>query len=322
MKNSRLESRTRAETSLSPALLLCCLLLFAGRGLGEGKVFRAEDTEPFPADAPLLSVRVAGMKSGDCMLVTCGEENMLVDLGTGSGMEDIRAMLDDAGVSSVDYFCNTHPHDDHLGGFIPLVQSGFPIGALITFFDHDYLAPSAVQKLGIRTAEEYGIPVIDRKTEETMTLGGAEITFYRLPEKKYSWKLSCNDLSAMLLIRYGDCSILLTGDVEIRSQAVLARLYDLKADILKVPHHGVGKMELNFLADVDPEYAFVTGGANSSETAQKQLKRRGVCHISFSPWGMITMQTDGQKWIVRQNLKPDMDEFIQRYLSQHPWLIL
>ncbi len=37
---------------------------------------------------------------------------------------------------------------------------------------------------------------------------------------------------------------------------------------------------------------------------------------------MITMQTDGKKWIVRQDLKPGMDEFIERYLYQHPWLIL
>ena len=256
------------------------------------------------------------------MLLTCGDQSMLVDLGTGSAMEDIRSMLEAAGLTSVDYFCNTHPHEDHLGGFMPLVQSGFPIGSLITFFDHDYIAPSAVQKLGMQTAEEWHIPVIDRKTEETMAFGDAEITFYRLPVKKYSWTLSCNDLSAMLLIRFGDCSVLLTGDVEIRSQGVLAKLYDLKADILKVPHHGVSKMDLNFLAAVDPEYAFVTGSSNDSQNAQKQLKRRGVCHISFSPWGMITLQTDGQKWTVRQDLKPGMDDYIKRYLYQHPWLIL
>ncbi len=76
---------------------------------------------------------------------------------------------------------------------------------------------------------------------------------------------------------------LLTGDVEIRSQGVLAKMYDLKTDILKIPHHGVSKMDLNFLADADPEYAFVTGSALDSQDTQKQLKRRGVCHIHFSP---------------------------------------
>ena len=304
------------------ALALSALPGLAAPALGEGKVFAPGETEPFSPDAKLLTVRVAGMKTGDCMLLTLGEASMLVDLGTGSGMDKIREMLAAAGLTGVDYFCNTHPHGDHLGGFMPLVQSGFPIGSLITFFDHDYIAPSAVQVQGMRTAEEWHVPVIDHKTEDVIDFGGASITFYRLlPEKKYSWKLSCNDLSAMMKICYGDCSILLTGDVEVRSQGVLAKQYDLKADILKVPHHGVSKMELNFLGNVDPEYAFVTGGANGSEAALKQLKRRDVRRVSFSPWGMITMQTDGTKWIVSQDVDPEMNDFIERFKYNHPWWI-
>ncbi|MBQ9210113.1 MAG: MBL fold metallo-hydrolase [Clostridia bacterium] len=302
--------------------LLMLLLALPLQGLAEGPIYRPGETDPFPEDAKLLTVRVAGMKTGDAMLITFGEESMLVDLGTGSGMEDILKMLDIAGVTAADYYCNTHPHSDHLGGFVPLVQSGFPIGAMITFFPHDYVAPSAVQKLGIRTAEEYNIPVIDKKTEDQMSLGDAGITFYRLPDRKYTWPLTCNDLSAMLKVEYGDCSILLTGDVEIRSQAVLAKLYDLKADILKVPHHGASKIEQNFLENVDPKYAFVTGGSGDSQAAQKQLRKRGVNYISFTPWGMITMQTDGTKWIVWQDLKPEMETYIQRFREQNPWLIV
>ena len=257
------------------ALVFCALAVLPGGSFAEGKVFYAEDTEPFAPDAKLMTIRVAGMKNGDSMLITCGEESMLVDLGTDSAQEYIRAMLEDAGASGVDYFCNTHPHDDHIGGLMPLAESGFPIGSMITFFPHDYVAPSAPQKLGIRTAQEHQIPIIDAKTGDTMTLGDAKITFYRLPEKKYTWKLSCNDQSAMLRVQFGDCTALLTGDVEIRSQQVLARLYDLnlKADVVKVPHHGASKMDQSFLEKVDPEYAYVTGGALETQDVQKQLKK-------------------------------------------------
>ncbi len=292
------------------------------RGSGREKVFKPDETEPFSPDANLLTIRVAGMHSGDSMLITMGGESMAVDLGTGAGMEQILDMYKAAGIHRLDWFCNTHPHEDHIGGFIPLVQSGFPIGAFITFFDHDYVGPSAPQKLNMRAAEKWKIPVADRKTEDRMTLGDAEITFYRLPSRKYTWETSCNDYSAMLHIRLGDCTLLLTADVEIRSQAVLAKLYDLKADILKVPHHGASKIEKSFLDETDPEYAFITGGAGDSEDVQNQLRKHGVSHIHFSPWEMITMQTDGTKWIVRQDLHPDMDPFIQRYLKSHPWLIV
>ncbi len=303
-------------------LIFGSLLFLPGNGLCERKVFKPDETESFSPDANLLTIRVAGMHSGDSMLITMGDESMAVDLGTGSGMEQILEMFRAAGISKLDYFCNTHPHEDHAGGFIPLVQTGFSIGSFITFFDHDYVGPSAPQKLTLRTAEKWNVPVVDKKTEDRMTIGDAEITFYRLPDQKYTWETSCNDFSAMLHIRFGDCAILLTADVEIRSQAVLSRLYDLKADILKAPHHGASRIEQSFLDEVDPEYAFITGGAGDSEDVQKQLEKRGVCHINFSPWGMITMQTDGTKWIVWQDFNPDMDPFIQRYLKSHPWLIV
>ena len=96
--------------------LLVCLLALAlavlpglsAPALGDGKVFASGETEPFSPDAKLLTVRVAGMKTGDCMLLTLGEASMLVDLGTGSGMDKIREMLDTAGLTGVDCFCNTH----------------------------------------------------------------------------------------------------------------------------------------------------------------------------------------------------------------------
>jgi hypothetical protein len=57
------------------------------------------------------------------------------------------------------------------------------------------------------------------------------------------------------------------------------------------------------------------------EAALKQLKRRDVRRVSFSPWGMITMQTDGTKWIVSQDVDPEMNDFIERFKYNHPWWI-
>jgi beta-lactamase superfamily II metal-dependent hydrolase len=124
----------------------------------------------------------------------------------------------------------------------------------------------------------------------------------------------------MLMVRYGDCSILLSGDVEYRSQLVLPQVYNLKADILKVPHHGATEMKRSFLLAVDPEYAFFTHNAGETVRAQQQLKDYGLHRMTFAAWGMITLQTDGHKWIVSQDLYPYMEKNIKAHLKSNTWI--
>ena len=117
------------------------------------------------------------------------------------------------------------------------------------------------------------------------------------------------------MVRWGDCSVLLTADIEpsTNSQILLARLYDLKADILKYPHHGMSKMAADFYREVDPEYTFFTHGAGNTKEAQALLIHNGYTRMSFATWGMITMQTDGKKWIVSQEILPEKKEVADTY---------
>ena len=89
--------------------------------------------------------------------------------------------------------------------------------------------------------------------------------------------------------------------------------YDLKADILKYPHHGMSKMAADFYREVDPEYTFFTHGAGNTKEAQALLIHNGYTRMSFATWGMITMQTDGKKWIVSQEILPEKKEVADTY---------
>ena len=305
-------------------LLLVFLLLVPLCASGERKVFWARETEPFPEGAELLTVRVAGLFSADCMLVTLGEHSMFVDLGIIASMKQIKEVIREAGISEVEYFFNSHPHNDHIGGFMPLVESGFPVGTMMTFFPHMFIAKNTMQLQAVKTAETHHIPITDMKTGDTIPFGSAEVTAYRVPKHRTDLRLDVNDLSAMLMIRYGDCSILLTADVEHRAQRALVEEYGslLKADIMKVPHHGVSAAEFSFLDAVDPEFVFFTRYPTGTRIAQKQLAERGVRRMAFSTWGVITLQTDGHKWIASQNLNPEMEHHVRLYQKEAPWLEL
>ena len=72
-----------------------------------------------------------------------------------------------------------------------------------------------------------------------------------------------NDLSCVLRIAAGARSMLLTGDIERASEALLVAraAQQLRADVLLVPHHGSKTSSSGeFLAAVQPELAVVPAG--------------------------------------------------------------
>ena len=307
----------RKELCVFLSVLLLLMPLCAS---GESRVYAASDTDPFGENTPVLTVQVAPLHGADCMLITLGEHTMMVDSGTSQDVPQIREMLREAGVDHVDIFFNSHPHSDHVGGFITLAEEGFPFGELITVFPEEYSGNFTQQEAALQIAREHQIPVTRVKTGDTIPFSDAEITVYRMPDDRITDRTSVNDQSAMLMIRYGGCSILLTGDVELPAQAVLAEVYDLKADICKYPHHGLGIMDESFLKEIDPEYVFIPSGSIRSLFGQQMLRENGYHRVSIATWGVITMQTDGTKWIVSQSLDPDLSGYIIWFLNINEWI--
>ncbi len=302
--------------------LICLLLVLTlpALALAEGtqKVFFEDETKAFPEDAELLTLRVCPLLGADCMLLTLGEHSMLVDTGRKMQAGTVLEVLKEAGLTSVEYVFSTHPHQDHLGGMIPMLEAGLDVGTFFTVFPHDYvefIGDYEVQPETIKALEAKGIPVADLKPDDTIPFGNAEITVLRIPDSSIGTSArTCNDMSAMLMVKYGDCSVLLTADVERMDEIELAELYDLKADILKYPHHGMSVIEPVFLDEIRPEFVFFTHGAGDTHNAQVQIYQAGYERMCFATWGTITMRTDGTKWIVKQEILPEYTEIAERYV--------
>ena len=153
-----------------------------------------------------------------------------------------------------------------------------------------------------------------KATTPSSTFGDAEVQVIRIPDSYIKGReRTCNDLSAMLMIRYGECSVLLTADIEPNDQKLLAEIHDLKADILKYPHHGESLLTLEFMEDVDPEFFFFTHSAGNTHAAQKHMIQYGYDRMMFATWGTIIMETDGSKWLVRQELLPEYEKIAEEY---------
>lgn len=65
---------------------------------------------------------------------------------------------------------------------------------------------------------------------------------------------------------------------------------------------------------MDPEYVFFTHGSFDTRDAQSDLARHGYSRMTFATWGTIILQTDGQKWIVRQDIKPELADHARKFV--------
>jgi competence protein ComEC len=114
--------------------------------------------------------------------------------------------------------------------------------------------------------------------------------------------LSENDMSLVLRITYGRFSLLLPGDIEEEAEATLVEkhLDGLRADVLKVPHHGSDTSSTeSFLDAVRPRLAVVSCGASErrplpAPEVAARLRRQGALVVSTAELGAIEVKTDGQ----------------------------
>jgi len=112
---------------------------------------------------------------------------------------------------------------------------------------------------------------------------------------------SRNNDSIVLLIRYGNKSVLLTGDIEKQGEiALLGEGTDLHTDIVKVAHHGSKTSSIGgFVAATRPSLAIVSVGRTSmfghpDQDVVERWRTSGAEVMTSGQRGTISVVTDGQ----------------------------
>ncbi len=293
---------------LLSVVLLCAYVPALAEDTAVQRVFAASEAEPFGEDENLLHFYVCPLLGADCMILMQGDEVMLVDMGKANQYETIKGVLNDLGVTTIKYAFNTHPHDDHLGSMKYLVDD-FTFGTFMTAFPDDYSGDAIIQRSTLKVINAKGIPVEKIDDGYTFTLGDAQLTVIR--QTKYK---NPNPMSCMLMVEFGECKMLLTADVIGSAQLLFAENYDLDADILKYPHHGLNTVFAEFLSNISPEYTVITHGYANTKDAQKQLQKSDIWY-DFASWGLIHLTTNGEYWIVEQELTEDGQRYEEKYMK-------
>lgn len=211
-----------------------------------------------------LTLRVIDVGQAQSLLLTCGEDAILVDAGEYAAGGRVLAALSRAGVKSLTAAILTHPHGDHYGGMRTMLEKT-PAAAFYTAAVPENQLPTtqSYEKL-LSTLSEQAIPAAYLFAGDTIPLGDATVTVLS-PARGTTWE-NLNNYSLVLRVTYGNTAFLLMGDAEAEvEETLLAVKTELAADVLVVGHHGSATSSSeNFLKAVAPRYAILSVGEDNS----------------------------------------------------------
>ncbi|MBQ4579382.1 MAG: MBL fold metallo-hydrolase [Clostridia bacterium] len=248
----------------------------------------------FAENAELLAVTFPQMVDCDAILLQCGGETMLVDACKQAYSERIINMCKQLGVTRIDKVVNTHPHEDHIGGFKDVIKE-IEVGELWICF------PETVNnhmKNAVKAAQKAGIEVKTYADGDVFTLGGATIEVWKLE----GTTAEMNDCSAQMMVTFGERTFLMAADLETGGQKKLVELKGdaLDADILKYPHHGIQVLTDEYREAVSPLFMVITNNHRQTAGWKWINSNKNTIPYAYTVPNLVHLTTDGTTWIAEK----------------------
>jgi competence protein ComEC len=198
---------------------------------------------------------------GDLVVLPAGAGQAVV-VDTGPEPSEADRCLRELRVRSVPLLVVSHFHADHVGGVEGVFRGRQVAAVLVPAWPEP--ESGADQITGAAAANR--VPVQVARAGAGYQVGRVSLTVIGPPVRLAGTRSDPNNNSLVLLAEVSGVRVLLTGDAEVELQRVLLAEVGadrLRAEILKVAHHGSAYQDERFLAAVDPVVAMVPVGAGN-----------------------------------------------------------
>ncbi|MEV0716719.1 ComEC/Rec2 family competence protein [Asanoa sp. NPDC050611] len=189
-----------------------------------------------------------------------GAAAIVIDAGPDPASAD--ACLDRLGVRTVRLFVVSHFHADHVGG-VDGIGRGRRIEAVAT---PRHAEPDSGRDLVVGVAGEARAVVMPVDAGWRSSVGSVDLLVLGPPVEMSGTRSDPNNNSLVLRATVGGVGVMLPGDAEEEEQRATIDHYGaaaLRAQVLKVAHHGSAYQEPAFLDAVDPVVALVSVGVDN-----------------------------------------------------------
>lgn len=274
-------------------------------------------------DSLKVTVHFIDVGFGDSIFIETSGKNVLIDGGLPDAGNRILSYLEGLNVTKVDLMIATHPHEDHVGGLITILNSS--IGVDQVLFNNETRTNNS-QELYLEfltLARDKNLTAACRGQIYKLT-ESANLTVLN-PVQPFQFNQSSTTInedivnanSIVVRLQAGNTSFLFTGDAEVRAeQSMLAAGLDVRSDVLKIGHHGFRDANTPaFLDKVKASYAVVTastpskyGVAAPDLVTVDNLLAFNVTMYGTQVYGTVKASTDGNAISFPDFPKPETTE--------------
>lgn len=240
-------------------------------------ILRAVGLKPFAetVSAEGLLIHVIDVGKADAILIESEDAVLMVDTGTVNSADDILQYLEGRRITNLDALVISHGDSDHIGGAETLLK--------YVSTDHILCSPYSSVSNTFSDAEFL-------HTGDSLVFGDIILEILG-PSTAFE---SENDNSLVFRLRYGSFSMLFCGDIEkAAEEQLLLSGQDLRADVLKIPHHGsASSTSTAFLEAVSPKLAVISVGEDRNLLPRNSVLKR------LNDFGVQYFRTDEQGSVV------------------------
>ena len=260
-----------------------------------------------------LQVTFIDVGQGDSILLeTPSGRNILIDGGGipnwhkhefNIGTKIVVPLLNKKKIDHLDKVILTHGHADHVDGLIGVLEN-VPVREVIDTQEGGGGADDEYVKF-LETVKSEKIPYRVAQEGDQLDLDPALVVMVLNPPLGFKYN-NANDNSLVMKITYKNFSIILAADIGQVTERRLVEKYDrdLKANVLKVAHHGSRTSSCaSFLDAIQPELAVISSGRNNSfghphPEVIKRLERKKIPYLNTAYKGSIKVTSNGETFKV------------------------
>lgn len=309
----------RTKKSLVLIVAIVCVLSFAPSMFAEEPaiedrydlVFNASDDVGCLTARFLKLTTRSDSKGGDSTILTSPDGKvMVIDAGNPTTYLDVDTALKALGITRIDYLVESHPHGDHIGSFAQIIQN-YEIGAVYTS-EVEYSISH--RKKYLAAMEEAKIPRIILTDGDSFMFGQHVLVEILHPEPGVEYYEGypsqstqfINNLSLTMKFTFGESSFLFVGDLYTDGERSLVERHGerIKADILKLPHHGDStSSSKRFREAVGAQVGVAMHDGLADLKVYQKYRREGTMVYISSIDGSVLVSTtgDGEYKVITQH---------------------
>jgi competence protein ComEC len=256
-----------------------------------------EVTPEFLSSQNLTIVFIDVGQGDSILLLLPNAKTVLIDGGERQSSEQVLATLMEHDVSRIDVMVATHPHADHIGGLIDVINSNVSVGEVM---DSGQLHTTQTFEDLLDAIDAKQIPLTSVKEGDLIELDtSVQLKVLNPGETLYEGEDEINNNSVVIKLTYGNFSALFTGDMEEHNEQRITNK-QIDVDVLKAGHHGSRFSSTDtFLQVVSPEVAVISSGENNTyghphKEALERIESAGAEHVFRTDLnGTITLIANG-----------------------------